>query len=221
MNAVAQSLGTDQQAAGAAALASALAAGMPMDQALASAIQTQSAAQAQLVQAQVAVDPRMTALTSGHPPDGCLDLSLQGCEAGPLLRSQLDRATVPIVQPGLAAIALGKVPGNFESDPILRRLLVRGPRQEVSVSTRAEEPVGQAGLLLRLAQGVATDADLARLGGGAELPGFAADFLRELAAGRSIDVAAANARATAAGLARDLASLPATAPSAPVKTAIP
>jgi hypothetical protein len=144
----------------------------------------------------------------------------RGCDLDQAIRTQLQRATVPAVQPGLIAIAEGKLPADYASDPFLRRLLVQGQRRDAATAERVEEPVGRAALLLRLAQGVATDGDLARLAGGGDLPGFAAVFMRELAAGRSIEAAVENARAAAAGLVRDLASQT-TVPAAPVKTAVP
>jgi predicted RNase H-like HicB family nuclease len=220
VGAITQSLGADPQSAGAAALASALADGAPMAQALAGAAQAQSAAQAQLIQAQVPVDPHLAALAAGNLPDGCMISDGRGCDLDQAIRTQLQRATVPAVQPGLIAIAEGKLPADYASDPFLRRLLVQGQRRDAATAERVEEPVGRAALLLRLAQGVATDGDLARLAGGGDLPGFAAVFMRELAAGRSIEAAVENARAAAAGLVRDLASQT-TVPAAPVKTAVP
>jgi len=132
---------------------------------------------------------------------------------------------VPVTDPALGDLARGVVPADLSTvDPALRPLLAGASRLVLDSANAAS---GSVDLLLRLAQGTASQADLAAAAGTASPELFLPPFLAAIANGRSLDDAAALAHELAEAHARDQAmvtlpgSLGAPAPNAPQSPSTP
>jgi hypothetical protein len=184
------------------ALSAAMAAGRPLEEALAIGLRAAETERDQQIRGTVKVsaqDACVAGLATGQSSTGC---NATG-SADAARAIQLQAATVPVANPGLAALAEGNILADLDRNPTLRRLL--GVPEPVQAEAETGDPLAR--LISRLARGTATTSDFEAWADVTDQRTFTTRLLASLKSGRPPADALREARAAVAGLARDAAQL--------------
>jgi hypothetical protein len=197
-------------------LSAAMAAGRPLEQALAIALRAGATEQDQKTRGMVevsAADARIADLAAGRMSDSCA----LGCEAERVAAQQLAAASVPVANPDLAELAQGRILSTTTASLALRRLLgapaLDLPGDKSAGGGEADDPLAR--LIAHLAQGTGTDADFLAWTDVSDSRIFATRLLAALKTGRAPADALREARAAVAGQTRDVARVAADATTLP------
>jgi hypothetical protein len=183
------------------ALSAAMATGRPLEEALAIGLRAAETERDQHARGAVKVsaqDACVAGLATGQSSTGC-NATGDGDAARAI---QLQAATVPVANPGLAALAEGNILADLDRNPALRRLL-GAPEPVQAEADTTTDPLAR--LIIRLAQGTATNSDFAAWTDVGDQRTFTTRLLASLKSGRAPADALREARAAVAGLARDAA----------------